>query len=122
MDRQWQKSRTFWEACGHALVGIRHTFQGERNFRIQLVIYAVALLAGLLLKLSATSLAVMILAAVVILTLESINTALEALSNVVSHQYNTELRYVKDVAAGAVLLASVGAILIVLLLFIPALV
>jgi diacylglycerol kinase len=121
MEKQWQKSRSFWEACGHAVDGIGRAIKQERNFRIQLVMYVLVLTIGWLLNISYIGLALIILTAVLILALELINTALETLSNVVSPEYSQELRYVKDVAAGAVMIMSLAAIVIGLLLFIPAL-
>ena len=121
MPRQWRKSRTFSEASRHAWEGMRFAFKNENNLRIQLVVYVVVLLLGLVFRLSAVSLAVIILVASIILALELVNTAIEVLSNAVSPEYNEELRHVKDIAAGSVMVVSIAAILIGLLLFVPAL-
>jgi len=121
MPRQWRKSRTFSEAFRHAWDGMRFAFKNERNFRVQLVIYVSVLLLGLAIQLSATSLALIVLAASIILVLELVNTAIEVLSNVVSPEYHEGLRRVKDIAAGSVMVASIAAVLVGLLLFIPAL-
>ena len=121
MPDQWQKSKTIAEASRHAWDGVRGAFTAERNFRVQLIVFGAALLLGWLLGLPASGLAMIMLAGTLVGCLELINTALENLSNVVSPAYQEVLRGVKDMAAGAVLLGSIGAVLVGLLLFIPAL-
>ncbi|MBI4021822.1 MAG: diacylglycerol kinase family protein [Candidatus Andersenbacteria bacterium] len=119
--RQWRKSRTFGEACWHAWDGVYFAARQEKNFRVQLVVYAMAMVLGVVLGLPARDLALVVLVSSFILTLEMVNTAIEALANVVDPKYHEGLRLVKDVAAGAVLVTSAAAIVIGLFLFIPAL-
>jgi diacylglycerol kinase len=121
VTKQWKKSKTYKEAIHHALSGLGYSFRSERNIRIQVVLFIVVLLAGWYLGLSTTGLVILILTSTIVLTLELINTSMEDWSNAVSREYREELRRVKDVAAGAVLIASIAAVAIGLLLFIPAL-
>jgi diacylglycerol kinase len=117
MSQGWHKSRTFAEVFRHAGDGVRHAFKNERNLRVQLVVYVVALLLGWWLQLSVLSLALVVLASGFIMSLELFNTAVEDLSNIINPTYHKGLQRVKDVAAGAVLVASITAIIIGLLLF-----
>jgi diacylglycerol kinase len=122
MPDGWEKSKTLAEASGHAWDGVLGAIKSERNVRIQIIIYIVAFLLGWLLGLPAASLALILLVGSFIVCLELINTALETLANVINPNYHEALRNVKDMAAGAVLIASLAAIAIGLLLFIPAIV
>lgn len=121
VTRQWRKSRTFGEACRHAWNGVYFAVREEKNFRVQLLVYALALVLGIVVRLPAHDLALVVLVSSFILTLEMVNTALEALANIVNPAYQEGLRLVKDVSAGAVFVASAAAVVIGLLLFIPAL-
>jgi diacylglycerol kinase len=121
MSRHWHRSRTIGEAVRHAGSGLWQVLQHERNFRAQLAIYVTVLLFGWWLNFSLAALALVALAAGLIMSLELFNSAVERLSDVVSPQYHEGLRGVKDIAAGAVFVASLTAIVVGLLLFIPAL-
>lgn len=120
--RQWQKSRTVGEAFWHAWEGVRWAAKQEKNFRIQIAVYGLALALGAVLGLPARDMALIVLSAAVILGLEMVNTAVETLADAVDAHYHERLRLVKDLAAGAVLVASAAAVAVGLLLFGPALV
>ena len=61
----------------------------------------------------------LVLAITVVWVSEALNTAFEFLANVVSPTFDPQVKQAKDVAAGAVLIATLGAILIGLLVFGP---
>ena len=52
-------------------------------------------------------------------TAEALNTAFEFLADVASPEFHPLVKHAKDVAAGAVLIAAVGAGIIALLVFVP---
>ena len=89
------------------------------NFRIHLT--AVILVSGLgwFFHLSASEWLWIILAVGLVLITELLNTALELLVDLVSPGFNSQAGKVKDVAAGAVLVAAVIAVIIGAVIFIP---
>ena len=56
-----------------------------------------------------------------VLSVEVINTALEAAVDTISFQYNVKVKKIKDIASGATLVITVGASIALLLIYIPAL-
>lgn len=102
----------------HALQGLQHCYQSQANFRLELLLGSISLLLAVWLQVSATPI---VLCCALVLSLEMFNTALEALCNAVTLEQNPHIKIAKDVAAGAVLLASYGAILVGILEFAPAL-
>jgi diacylglycerol kinase (ATP) len=54
-----------------------------------------------------------------VLALEGVNTAIEAVVDLASPQYHDLARRAKDVAAGAVLIAALGALIIAALIVLP---
>ena len=76
------------------------------------------LVAALVLRISKIELLIIMLVSAVILVLELINTAIERLADRVAPEHDTQIGIVKDVMAGAVLLASCFAIIMGLLIFI----
>lgn len=101
---------------GYALEGLRYAWRVQRNFRIEAYLGLFALLLAL--WLGVNPLPVLLFAALV-LALELMNTALEALTDLVSPVHHPLAKAAKDAAAAAVLLASLLALLTGLYLFLP---
>lgn len=120
--QSWRKRDTFIDACRHASRGVVLGWKAERNTKIQSVVAVIALLAAVLLGLSANQVAIIVLISAVVIVSEFFNTAIEELGNVVRPEYDETVGRIKDIAAGAVLLASLAAIIIGVLLLGPPLV
>lgn len=54
-----------------------------------------------------------------VLAAEAFNSAIEALGDAVSPDYNTHIKHAKDLAAGAVLLTAIAAAIVGLIIFVP---
>lgn len=104
------------EAFKFAYEGIMYCIRTQRNFRIELGMAVVALSLSLWLK---TGIAAIVACIVSVLVLEMLNTAIEAVVDLVTEEYHPLARIAKDVAAGAVLVASLGAALIGAVTLIP---
>jgi len=103
----------------YAVRGILSAFRHQYNIRIQIAIAILAVLSGFYFSLSDVEWTVLILTIALVLSLEMINTAIEYLVNIVSGEYNPDAGRVKDIAAGAVLVAAIFALIIGLIIFIP---
>lgn len=112
---------SFRRSVYFAIQGIFHALRRERNFRRQLIVLALTLFAAWVMQLSSVSLALILVVSSVVLTAELFNTALEALADAVHPALHPKIRLAKDIAAGAVLVASLFAILVGGLLFTEAL-
>jgi len=75
--------------------------------------------AGLLFSLAAPEWCAVILAIALVWAAEGLNTALERLTDLVSPQFHPLAGKAKDIAAGAVLLAAIGAFCVGLVVFLP---
>lgn len=91
----------------------------ERNFRIHLVATFIAIVLGLLLKVSPQEWLALILTIAFVLSLELLNSALESLSDEVSSDYSPLIKRAKDCAAGAVLIAALASLFIGGIIFLP---
>lgn len=76
-----------------------------------------ALGLGLALELDALRLGLILLTIALVIALEMLNTAIELLLDIVQPDFHPTVKRVKDVTAGAVLIASIGALALGLLLF-----
>lgn len=118
--KSWHRSHNIWEAASFALRGVRDIFVREQNVRIQAVVGTLVVCVMLFLRIPALHMAVLITMIVFVIVLEMMNTALEILCDIVHPQFSEPIRSVKDIAAGAVLLASVGACIVGVLVLAPA--
>lgn len=107
------------KSFGYALRGIRLVFTSEQNFRIQLFFGFVAVLLGFIFRISASEFLFLFSVIVLILILECINTAIEHLSDVVKPRLSEQVKMVKDIMAGAVLLASILSVILGICIFWP---
>lgn len=89
------------------------------NVWIHLLILSLVILAGIYYQISYFDWILIVIAAGFVLVAEAFNTAIEIDINLTSPEYHPYARDTKDVAAGAVLLASIVAGLIGLLVFLP---
>ena len=104
----------------YAAQGLAYAFASQRNFRLQLVMGALALTMGLWLGLQWLELGVLVLTVAAVLVLELLNTATEAAVDLaIGRQFHPLARVAKDCAAAAVLVAAAASILIALLLLSP---
>src|SRR3954454_2590974 len=108
-------------AVGYALRGIAYML-GERNCQLLALATIAVIAAAAYFRLSALELCAVVLAITAIWVAEALNTALERLTDLVSPGYHPLCRRAKDIAAGAVLLAALGAISIGIIIFGPRLV
>ncbi|HEU0080672.1 MAG TPA: diacylglycerol kinase family protein [Candidatus Paceibacterota bacterium] len=106
------------KSFGYAAVGIGYALSG-RNFRIQSAIGAIGLALAYYLHIARTEWLFIISAIGFVLALEATNTALEEVCNKFHPESHPHIALIKDLAAGAVLIASLTALTIGILIFWP---
>jgi diacylglycerol kinase (ATP) len=99
--------------------GIRTMLRSQHNAWIHAAATLTVAAAGLTLQISRADYCVLILAVVAVWMAEALNTAFEFLCDVASPEFHPLVEKAKDVAAGAVLLAAIGAALVGILVFAP---
>ena len=107
----------FIKSFGYALTGLWYILKTQRNARIHLVIAIAVLLLSVLLQVSNEGLAAIFIAILLVFLAEIINTAFEKTLDLIDVNHRPEIKIVKDMVAGAVLVASVGAVIIGLAVF-----
>lgn len=119
VSKHWLVRRL--RSFAHAGRGVWH-LRTEPNARIHVVATAFVVILGTVLRLAALEWALIVLAVALVLTAEALNTALEYLANAVMPERHPLVGTAKDLGAGAVLLAAVGAAIIGVLVLGPHLV
>ena len=104
---------------GHAFRGVGAALRSELHLQFHAVATVAVVGGGLYFRLSGTEWALVALAVAGVWAAELFNTAIETLTNLVSPEYHPLAGKTKDVAAGAVLLAALGALVVGALVFGP---
>jgi len=102
-----------------AAKGIARTVLTQRSFRIQLLIFALTVIAGFIFRITTTEWLFILLISCMVLSLEMINTALEYIIDLVTEEYRIHAKHLKDITAGAVLVSSLIALIGGLIIFTP---
>lgn len=103
----------------YAFQGIKDLFVNTPNARLHLFMAIAVIACGFFFNISLTEWCLCILSIAVVLAAEGFNTSLEYLTDLVSPDYHELAGKTKDVAAGAVLLISIGSAIVGLIIFLP---
>ena len=106
-----------FESFNFAFEGIIHVLRTQRNMRIHLLAAVIVLVAAIWVGVSKLELIALLLAIAFVFITEMINSALEQAIDVATTSFDPLAKLAKDVAAGAVLIATVNAIAIGYLVF-----
>ncbi len=109
----------FYKSFYFALKGLVYVLASERNARIHLVLAVLALALGIKLDVSNLGLAAIFFAIVLVFLAEIMNTAFEKTLDLIDKNHNQQIKLIKDMAAGAVLVTSVAALLIGIIILLP---
>lgn len=101
----------------YACEGILHCFRTQRHMRFHFVMLVLVLASGLLLALDTLQMLILMFCISLVMATEMVNTAVEALVDMVTPSYHPLAKLAKDVAAGAVLIASLNAFIAGILIF-----
>ena len=103
----------------YAASGLRLIFKTDHNVWLHLGATAMVIALALILRVSSTDAALLALAMGIVWIAELFNTCLEKVMDFISKETHPTIKWIKDVSAGAVLIASITAVIIGCLVFIP---
>lgn len=114
-----QKSPSILQSFNYAFEGVIHVLRVERNMRIHFAIATMVLVLAFAYGVTKTELILLLLAIAFVIIAEMVNTAIEAAIDVTTTSFDPLAKLAKDIAAGAVLIASLTAIVVGYLVFYP---
>ncbi|MGI6501713.1 MAG: diacylglycerol kinase family protein [Anaerostipes sp.] len=120
MDQK--KKNPLYQSFGYAFEGIFTGIKKERNMKIHCVMMILVVAAGLICEISWIKWSLCFILFGLILALELVNTAVEAVVDLVTEEKKPLAKLAKDTAAGAVLIAAIMAAITGCIIFIPELV
>ncbi|HSV72758.1 MAG TPA: diacylglycerol kinase [Chthonomonadales bacterium] len=106
------------DSLRHAVEGVLHCFRTQRHMQIHFLMLVLVLASGLMLALDPRDMVILLFCISLVIATEMVNTAVETVVDMVTQTYHPLAKLAKDVAAGAVLIASATATIAgVLILF-----
>jgi diacylglycerol kinase (ATP) len=112
-----QRTPTIFDSFNYAFEGLIHVLRTQRNMRVHFLAAAIVLVVALVVNVSKIELIALLISIVFVLITEMLNTALEGAIDVATSSFDPMAKLAKDIAAGAVLLATINAIAIGYLVF-----
>lgn len=103
----------------HAFEGIIHNVKTQPNFRFHLAAMLMVCLAGYYLNLGFFEWLVLIFTFNLVLVSEMVNTAIEAMVDLITLERRQDAKIAKDVSAGMVLVSAIFSVVIGLYIFVP---
>lgn len=113
------KKNPLWRSFGYAFSGIWTGIYKERNMKIHCTALILVVIAGTVFEISVTEWCICIILCALVMALELVNTAVEAVVDLVTEEKKPLAKIAKDTAAGAVLIAAIAAVIVGLAIFIP---
>lgn len=120
MRKQTTKNTNFLQSLRHALSGIVIAVKEERNMRTHLIMAGCVLMMAVLMQCTLWEWVVLLHCIFLVIIVEIVNTIAENVVDVMSqNSYYSWAKKIKDMAAGAVLLASIYSVIVALVIFLP---
>lgn len=100
--------RSFW----NAIKGVIWMLKSERNFQIEILALIINIFLMVYFKVNAMDAALIFTVSFAVLGLEILNTCVEKICDIVQPEFDERIKIIKDCAAGAVFLMSIGAVIV----------
>jgi diacylglycerol kinase (ATP) len=112
-----RRAPTVIDSFNYAFEGIIHVLRTQRNMRIHLVIGVVVIVLAIVVNVTKFELIALLISITFVLIAEMLNSAVEGAIDIATTSFDPMAKLAKDIAAGAVLIASINAIAVGYLVF-----
>lgn len=102
-----------------AFIGLWIGIKEENTIRVGVVIAFFVVFFMFFFPLTHQERSIIILCIFLVLSIELMNTQVERVTNLIDKNHNEEIRKIKDLAAGAVLMAIIGSAIVAVFIFTP---
>ena len=119
-ERKKQKGlKKFINSFSYPIKGLKYAYRNEQNLAVDVGIAILVLITGFIFKISAHEWALLVLTIGLVISCELVNTAIEAVVDLVTEEYHPLAKVAKDTAAAAVFIFAIVAIVVGLIIFLP---
>lgn len=109
--------RRLFESFNYAIEGFLYTLKTQKNMRLHFLAAIIVLLLGFYYNFTKIELILLLLTISFVLIAEMFNTGVELIIDLITDEFHPLARIIKDITAGAVLVASINAVFVAYLLF-----
>ena len=117
LKNQFMKKPPFYKSLYYSIKGVLWMLKSERNFQLEVLALLLNLVLIVYLQLNTTDKALILMVCFLVLIAEVINTAIEKICDFIEPNFNKKIGLIKDLAAGAVILATLLSIIVGLLVY-----
>jgi diacylglycerol kinase len=119
-ERKRQKGiKKFLLSFSYPIKGLKYAYRNEQNLAVDVGIALMVLIAGFIFKIEKTEWIIIVITIGAVLSLELINTAIEAVVDLVTEEYHPLAKVAKDTSAAAVFVIAIVAVIVGLIIFLP---
>lgn len=113
------RTKNLGESFYHAIAGVIYSFTSQRNMKVHGLAAIIVVIAGLVCGLNRMEWGLVVVAIFMVLTAETMNTAIEKTVDLVTDEFHPLAKKAKNLAAGATLLAAMCAVILGIIVFGP---
>lgn len=119
-DRKNERGiKKFIRSFSYPISGFRYAYKNEQNLMVDLGVTIIIVILGILLKLNTTEWAIIVITIGLVISLELVNTSIEAVVDLVTDKYHPLAKVAKDTSSAAVLILAVVSVIEGLIIFLP---
>lgn len=107
------------KSVGWAYKGALILLRTEASIKIQFAVAILVTIAGFYFEISTTEWLFQVAMIGLVISIEGVNTAIEAIADFVHPEHHASIGHIKDVAAGAVFIAAISAIIVATIIYYP---
>lgn len=111
------KKPPFYKSLFYSIKGVLWMLKSERNFQLEVLALIINLFLIVYFKLNSIDTALILMVCFFVLITETLNTAIEKVCDFLEPNYNQKIGLIKDIAAGAVILATLLSIIVGILIY-----
>lgn len=111
--------KKFFQSFKWASHGIKECYKREQNFRFHIFMTAMVILFSILFRIEKSEFILLLFCIMTVLFSELVNTLTEEICDLIDENYNKKIKYIKDLAAGSVMVTATFSAFIGLYIFIP---
>lgn len=112
-------AKLFFKSFYYAFAGVRFAIMHNQNIRFHIAFAVLVVIASIFFKVTPFEMGILGVMIVLVIASEMINTAIEQMVDLITKEHREEAKIAKDVAAGMVLIAAAGSVIVGILIFVP---
>ena len=113
------KLRRLIKSFTYAFKGLYKVFREEQNLQVQSLAAFIVLVLAITFQISRTEWLILIFIITMVILMEVVNSAMERVTDVLKPRIDNYVKEIKDIMAAAVMLASIAAVIIGAIIFLP---